>query len=446
MSNDVDQISEQLSKEVLAEAREILQRSAALYRKLNGLPSVPEGLAALQPALREAGGIIEAVLRGAPGAHGKTEDRGMKKEDDLTDNGPPAVPSSSSDLRSSVLPLPSASQSAATDAEVVAEMNKLGKGADCDEPDELGLAQALGAVTRVINEEKLVVHRQDYAFVQKAPELVKSAGATEKTARVFIDCVRFMDTIEREYAVKSGTLLAPTLASRRSMLAEYLEAKHETRFVPDPRAGDSASPVALAELVRLRGETLILSPARQPAGEVIGLLKRGVASPRGQEPVQLLVSDGESSDAFELVSRIALRVIRPMNQPPERRQAKAAAYRQIRRKFLQELTATSDPDREETLLRYVINLLQPLNRDGSLDAAIKPVVAELGERGITAIPVRIGVPFDESFGTSKYERKTIRSDEATGQIVAALQMGFVNRQGVPMQKAVVGVSGGPDYH
>jgi hypothetical protein len=166
----------------------------------------------------------------------------------------------------------------------------------------------------------------------------------------------------------------------------------------------------------------------------------------------VLVSSGESSDALELVKKLSSVLTRPLDQSEDQRQAKARALKQIRHKYLPELAsaagdadAGSRADREATALRYVVNVLVPLNRDGSLDAAVTRLCADLKERGVSQIPVRLGVPFDESFGTGKFERRTIPSEKALGVVAALLQMGFVNRDGVPVQKAIVGVSGGPDF-
>ena len=89
------------------------------------------------------------------------------------------------------------------------------------------------------------------------------------------------------------------------------------------------------------------------------------------------------------------------------------------------------------------NLLQPLNKEECLGEMMKRLVAELSERGIKQFPVRIGTMFDDSYSTSKYERKMVPSDKPKGTIVSVLQLGFVNRDGVPVQKAILGVSGAP---
>jgi hypothetical protein len=303
-------------------------------------------------------------------------------------------------------------------------MQVLETGERPDEPEELGLARSLSSIKLVVEEEKLVVDRADYAFVDKAPELIEGLGEAEragdKAARIFVDCVRFMDSIEREYGLAGGGSLARTFGSLRSLLAEYLDGTHGITFAPDPRVEGSETP---ASLKALAGAKPVRFPSRSPAGEVIGLFKRGMATSSGAEPPEVLMSSGESSDALELVKKLSSVLTRPLSQSEDQRQAKARALKQIRHKYLPELAAAagdadagSRADREATALRYVVNVLVPLNRDGSLDAAVKPLCADLKERGVSQIPVRLGVTFDETFGTSKFERRTIPSEKALGVV------------------------------
>jgi hypothetical protein len=431
--------ADKVEQPFIDEARDIVKRCAGLYRKLSGDSPAPGGLDELRLTLRKVGSALQKVVERAEQSS-VSEDEPPKGRPGATDEG---TPSASEPARAAT----------DTDALVAAEMEVLDTGEKPDEPDELGLARALSAIKLLVEQEKLVIDRSDYAFVDKAPELIEGLGdaerAGDKAARIFVDCVRFMDSMEREYGLPGGGSLARTLGSLRSLLGEYLDETHDITFVPDPRVEGSETPSSLKALA---GAKLVRFPSRSPAGEVIGLFKRGIGTPSGGEPPEVLVSSGSSSDALELVKKLSSVLTRPVDQSGDERQAKARGYKQIRHKYLPELAAAAggadagpSADRETTLLRYVVNLLVPLNRDGSLDAAVTRLCADLKERGISPIPVRLGVTFDESFGTSQFERRTIPSEKALGVVAALLQMGFVNRDGVPVQKAIVGVSGGPDF-
>jgi len=431
--------ADKVKQPFIDEARDIVKRCAALYRKLSGDSPAAGGLAELRSKLREVGSALQKVAERAEQA-GASEGEPPEDRRGATEEGAPSAPEP-------------ARAETDTDALVAAEMQVLETGERPDEPEELGLARALSSIKLVVEEEKLVIDRADYAFVDKAPELIEGLGEAEragdKAARIFVDCIRFMDSIEREYGLAGGGSLARTFGSLRSLLAEHLDETHGITFAPDPRVEGSETPSSLKALA---GAKPVRFPSRSPAGEVIGLFKRGMATSSGTEPPEALVSSGDSSDALELVKKLSSVLTRPLDQPEDARQAKARALKQIRHKYLPELAAAagdadagSRADREATALRYVVNVLVPLNRDGSLDAAVTRLCADLKERGISQIPVRLGVTFDESFGTGQFERRTISSEKALGVVAALLQMGFVNRDGVPVQKAIVGVSGGPDF-
>ena len=73
---------------------------------------------------------------------------------------------------------------------------------------------------------------------------------------------------------------------------------------------------------------------------------------------------------------------------------------------------------------------------------MRPLLGALADHGFKTMPVRIGGTFDDSYSTSKYERKSVPSSQPKGTIVEVLQIGFRNQDGVPVQKATVGVSSG----
>ena len=61
--------------------------------------------------------------------------------------------------------------------------------------------------------------------------------------------------------------------------------------------------------------------------------------------------------------------------------------------------------------------------------------------GLSEIIVSVGGMFDESYDPSKYERKKVDSAKPEGTILGVLRRGFLDKNGIPIQKAVVAVSG-----
>jgi len=55
----------------------------------------------------------------------------------------------------------------------------------------------------------------------------------------------------------------------------------------------------------------------------------------------------------------------------------------------------------------------------------------------TEIVVPLGDKFDETFSPSKYERKQVKSDKPTGVIIGIEKRGFLDSNGVCIQKAIV---------
>jgi len=316
-------------------------------------------------------------------------------------------------------------------------------GDDSGEPAIVRLGQSLSKVLEVVEAGTLVIDNADLRFAAKAPEIFggmnEAQRGSEKAARLLVDCVRFMDVLEHEYVAPGYETLHATVAAIKAEFATHLADAFNITFTPDARTPGADAPAALAGLP---GAKQVKFPSSQGPGTPLALLKRGLTVGGKSEPAEVLVSLGSTTPAFELIDKIAHAILRPMNVSRDVRQGRAAAFKEIRRKYLPQLVK-ADADHEATVIRYVANLLQPLNKEDCLGEMMRRLVAELSERGIKPMQVRVGGMFDDSFSTTKYERKMVPSDKAKGTIVSVLQIGFVNREGVPIQKAVLGVSGGP---
>jgi len=309
-------------------------------------------------------------------------------------------------------------------------------------PAEVEIVRKLPVIRQIIEEDNLVVDTGDYRFVDKAAAILEGMAAGERTgekgSRMLVDCVHFLDVLERDYMLPGYERLLEAVRSLRRELAAYLKDARGVVFDPDPTSPASDGPGALDQIL---GTRQVPFPSAMPAGQALALLKRGVSVESRSEPPEVLVSTGSASPAFEAADAACRALLRPVPQPPHVRQGKIAALKDIKRKYLPQL-ADADAEKEATVLRYVLNTLTPFDRGNLLKEPISRLLDALKERGLNQIPVRLGVPFDDSFGTGKYERKKVPSDQPPGIIVQIVQRGFVNRDGVPVQKAVLGISEG----
>lgn len=326
-------------------------------------------------------------------------------------------------------------------------------GGEPEEPRALVLARALVEIKEVIERDNLVVEVNDFRFAEKAGGLIEDLDSAsregQKAARVLFECVRALDVLDRDYSLPGYERLGNVVRGHRREVAEYLKESFDIEFSPDPCVPDSGDPAALAGLLDgLDGEEAkrIDFPSNEPAGRALALRRRGARLPGGTEPPELFVSTGTSTPVFTLVHDLARAVLAPAKVSPRLRQGRAAAAKEIRQKFLSQLVSIAahggDTDREATVLRYVANVLQTINKEGALKDLMRPLLAALAERGFKAVPVRMGGAFDESYSTGKYERKSVSSSQPKGTIVEVILIGFVNRDGVPVQKATLGVSSG----
>ena len=318
------------------------------------------------------------------------------------------------------------------------------EGGEPAEPRALVLARALVEIKEVIERDNLVVDVNDFRFAEKAGGLIgdlvgdldEAARQDQKAARVLFECVRAMDVLDRDYSLPGYERLGNVVGGHRRDVAEHLKESFDIEFSPDPCVPDSGDPAALAGLLDGGEAKGVDFPSNEPAGRVLALRRRGARLPGGTEPPELFVSTGTATPVFALVHDLARAVLAPAEVTPRLRQGRAAAAKEIRQKFLSQLASTiahgGDVDREATVLRYVANLLQAINKEGALKDLMRPLLAALAERGFKAVSVRTGGTFDESYSTGKYERKSVPSSQPKGTIIEVIQIGFVNRDGIPV--------------
>jgi hypothetical protein len=238
----------------------------------------------------------------------------------------------------------------------------LGAPAAPEHATEKHLAESLSSLERVVESQGLSVDRDDIRFARKAADVIESLDREELTSakgiKVLVDCVRFMDVLDRDYRVPGYEALGRQTEELKASLAGFLFDTHKLVFVPDPRVAGSAEPHMLGGLP---GARLRNYPSGEPAGTPLALYKRGVRLGSGAEPAEVLASAGRMTPAIDLSLRTADILLRPADLPRELREARGSAAKDIRWKYVPELI-DADRDKEATVLRYVANAVQAVNR------------------------------------------------------------------------------------
>ena len=167
---------------------------------------------------------------------------------------------------------------------------------------------------------------------------------------------------------------------------------------------------------------------------------------------QILTSCGEESEVDNIL-QTALDAVSSLKANNERAaDMKLKAVGSIN-EWREKLYGSSE-EHALTVVRYALNLLYTLeNPVGTSSAEMFPeqgqklkkinsrIVSLLKSNGLSEILVSVGGTFDESYDPSKYERKKVSSDKPDGTIVGVFRKGFLDRNGIPVQKAVIAVSG-----
>ena len=175
----------------------------------------------------------------------------------------------------------------------------------------------------------------------------------------------------------------------------------------------------------------------RPEGTIVGVLQHGaMLKGKPYAPAQILVSTGRGSEFAQICRRIMVMVLREAAKGGEPMFKAAGEIRKLLSRF------ESGQDEEPITARYVVNVLHENNASGVFKKTIKDLLDHLRKLGYAEIIVGVGKMFDESYSPGKYERRKVSSGEPEGTIVGVIQRGFLDRNGVAVQKAVVAVSAG----
>ncbi len=209
-----------------------------------------------------------------------------------------------------------------------------------------------------------------------------------------------------------------------------LEQKAGLKFFPYP--GESLDemtvrlPAAASHIERRPVSSL------RPKGALAGVVRRGVLAANGSvQKAIVTVSAGADGDAPKLILAAGNALARAS------RGGEAAA------EIHKSLSNLAEGGRENVVLRETVNAGWAANADKALDGVIQKMQERLQSAfGWHMIRVAVGEEFGDKHSPSKFERKKVSSDRKPGTIVSVLRPGFVDRNGIPVQKAVLGVSAG----
>jgi len=175
--------------------------------------------------------------------------------------------------------------------------------------------------------------------------------------------------------------------------------------------------------------------SNEPVGGVIAVMSKGI---RYREHIirkaRIAVSAGSPPQVYQLLENLKRAIT------SKRTEVALQAASQI------DQWLAMIPQKNESMhpnfALYAIETVEKLNTDRSLDNEERKLLAYLKEQGYNEIRVVIGDMFDESYSPSKYDRRKIKSHDPKGKIVKLLKRGFLDRNGLPVQKAIVGISDG----
>ena len=305
------------------------------------------------------------------------------------------------------------------------------------------LFTGLQALEAALATSALELPADSVAFLPKAPTTFASFSPEDKTGakgtQVLTDCVRLLDRLENDLALQPSVPgLGEQLATARGDLLSLLERDRTCIFFPGPSCSAEAAQqrfgAGAVETIRL--------PSAAPAGRLLTVVERGLLlAGKPKRKATIMVSSGAPNDLSQLLegARASLRAAPAQVTHGDR----VKAARALDKLWAQSAAAKTENE-QGIVLRYAFNALVPLGvDDGPVGRALSALRQALRKVGLQEVSPQRGERFDTNkFKPDRFDRRTVSSTAPAGTIVRILQPGFLNRQGICVQKAVIGVSGG----
>jgi molecular chaperone GrpE (heat shock protein) len=319
----------------------------------------------------------------------------------------------------------------------------------------LPVLEKLARLQEIVEKKKLEVSPKDFSFIPKSTEVYKSLSDTDrvgsKGARIILDCINFLDTIAYKYVGDYYSALQKAVEALTASLSDFLQSEVGYRVFPLREK----SRQEIEELVSDYAESVQEKQgySSEPVGTILAVRRRGaVLGGDVVRKAQILTSSGQQSETDDIL-RAGLDAVSALKANTERAADMKLKAVSSLIEWREKLYGSSE-DHALTIARYALNLLYTLeNPVGASAAEMFPdrgqklrkindrIVSLLRSNGLSEILVSVGGAFDESYDPSKYERKKVSSDKPDGTIVGVLRKGFLDRNGIPVQKAVIAVSG-----
>lgn len=273
-------------------------------------------------------------------------------------------------------------------------------------------------------------------FCKKAGRAAINLPCDEKKgellASLLFKAMGVLDGVQGEF-LWSGqrAKVLSALDGLRNPMAAYLERDHDLVFVPPVQltAIDKNDPPGNAQIDWI--------PAQHPPGTVLAVISRVFRRDGVEGGKAHLIAASEAPVGLRArLHEIWQEVESDGAGDPAADLAKLSRY-------IHDLKDDDEVGTTSTA-RHVLNLIFERNTSGVHGAHIKWLLALLAKQGITTVTGKIGKRFDEAYSPSKYERQLVYADAPAGTIVRIVRLGLLDAGGIPLQKAVLGVSRGTD--
>ncbi|GEM_PF-3430493 len=299
-----------------------------------------------------------------------------------------------------------------------------------------GLMAAVAALPGALEAMGVHVPAQAADFCKKAGRATLNLPDDEKKgellASLLFKAMAVLDGVQGEF-LWSGhrAKVLSALDGLRGPMAAFLERQHNLSFIPPVGLTqvdkDDAPPSAVIDWV----------PAQQPPGTVLAVVSRAFRRDGAEGGKAHLIAASEAPVGLRArLLEIWQKVENDGAGDPAADLAKLSRY-------IHELKDDDEVGATSTA-RHVLNLIFERNTRGVHGADIKWLLALLAKQGITSLTAKVGRRFDDSFSPSKYERQQVYADAPAGTIVRIVRLGLLDSGGIPLQKAVLGVSRGTD--
>lgn len=298
--------------------------------------------------------------------------------------------------------------------------------------EEAKLLENLKDIEGYIESNNLVVDQKLTSFLAKAPKIMESLSQDEQKGdtghKILVDTLGFLEKLKSQ-GEDDG--LSGAVGRIIIRFTNFLKEK-DFEFFPE---GDDPGNLDDKDLYEIRKDF-----SDREEGSYLRTEKQGIRyKGRVIQKAKIVVSAGAPPEAWILMREAISAIKKAGTLEPEIRPRASKAIKSIR-EWLEMIPQKSEETHPD-FVRYALSLIDDLNDNGALNSFASKLLGYLKKNGYTEIRVVVGDTFDESYSPSKYERKKLSSSEPTGKIIKLIRRGFVDKNGVTIQKAVVGISG-----